>query len=148
MKSWKNVDEYIAAAPKEVRPKLEQVRAAIREVAQDAVESISYGMPFYSYKGEQGFKGRLVYFGLLKARIALYMRPENLEGHTGKVAKYMTTKSTLQFPLDEAVPVQLIKELVGDAMRRHAAEGRNSRSRGTRQGSGRAMEPVRAIAGT
>ena len=147
MKSWKNVDEYVAAA-KGVRPKLEQVRAAIREVAPDAVESISYGMPFYSYKGEQGFKGRLVYFGLLKARIALYMRPEDLEGHMDEVAKYMTTKSALQFPLDEAVPIRLIKELVGDAMRRHEAGGRNSRSTGTRQGSGRAMENVRAIAGT
>jgi len=148
MKSWKNVDEYIAAAPKDVRPKLEQVRKAIREVVPDALESVSYGMPFYSYKGEQGFKGRLVYFGLLKARIALYMRPQDLEGHMGEVARYMTTKSALQFPLDQAVPVSLIKELVGDAMRRRAAGGRNSRSTGTRHGSGRAMDPMRAVAGT
>jgi len=148
MKSWKNVDGYIAAAPKEVRPKLEQVRNAIREAAPDAVESISYGMPFYSYDGEQGFKGRLVYFGLLKARIALYMRPQDLEGHMGVVARYMTTKSALQFPLDEAVPVSLIKDLVGDAMRRHEAGRRDSRSTGTRQGSGRAMDPMRAVAGT
>ena len=148
MKSWKSVDEYMAAAPKEARPKLEQVRAAIREVAPDAVESISYGMPFYSYKGEQGFKGRLVYFGHLKARIALYMRPQDFEGHMDEVAEYMTIKSALQFPLDEAVPVRLIKELVGDAMRRHETGRRNSRTTGTRQGSGGAMETVRAIAGT
>jgi uncharacterized protein YdhG (YjbR/CyaY superfamily) len=148
VKSWKDVDEYIAVAPKEVRPKLKQVRAAIREVAPDAVESISYGMPFYSHKGEQGFKGRLVYFGLLKARIALYMRPEDLEGHIDEVARYMTAKSALQFPLDETVPVSLIKELVGDAVRRHEAGRRDSRSTGTRQGSGRAMDPMRTVAGT
>ncbi|TLX99039.1 MAG: DUF1801 domain-containing protein, partial [Thaumarchaeota archaeon] len=64
MKTWKSVDEYIAAARKEVQPKLREIRTAIREVAPDALESISYGMPFYSYKGEQGFKGRLCYFGL------------------------------------------------------------------------------------
>ncbi len=140
MKSWKSVDEYMAAAPKDVRPKLEQVRAAIREVAPDAVESISYGMPFYSYKGEQGFKGRLVYFGLLKARIAVYMRPQDLEEHMSEVSKYMTTKSALQFPLDEAVPVRLIKELVRDAMRRHEGGRQGGRT------TGRATDPVRAVA--
>ncbi len=140
MKSWKSVDEYMAAAPKDVRPKLEQVRAAIREVAPDAVESISYGMPFYSYKGEQGFKGRLVYFGLLKARIAVYMRPQDLEEHMSEVSKYMTTKSALQFPLDEAVPVRLIKELVRDAMRRHEGGRQGGRT------TGRVTDPVRAVA--
>jgi len=49
MKSWKNVDEYIAAAPKDAQLKLREVRAAIREAASDAVESISYSMPFYSF---------------------------------------------------------------------------------------------------
>jgi uncharacterized protein YdhG (YjbR/CyaY superfamily) len=143
MKSWKNVDEYIAAAPKEVRPKLEQVRKAIRQVAPDAVESISYGMPFYSYKGEQGFKGRLVYFGLLKGRIALYMRPQDL-GHMGEVAKYMTTKSALQFPLGETLPVPLIKKLVRSAIRRHGAGGD---TRGRNQGPAHVMDALRIVAG-
>ena len=70
MKPVKNVDEYITTARKDVQPKLRELRAAIKDVAPDAVESISYGMPFYSYKGEEGFKGRLVYFGLLKSKIA------------------------------------------------------------------------------
>jgi uncharacterized protein YdhG (YjbR/CyaY superfamily) len=144
MKSWKNVDEYIAGAPKEARPKLEQVRAAIREVAPDATESISYGMPFYSYKGEQGFKGRLVYFGLLKGRIALYMRPQDFEGHMSEVAKYMTTKSALHFPLGETLPVPLIKKLVRAAIRRHGAGGD---AMGRNQGSGLAMDPLRVVAG-
>jgi uncharacterized protein YdhG (YjbR/CyaY superfamily) len=144
MKSWKNVDEYIAAAPKEARPTLEQIRAAIREVAPDAAESISYGMPFYSYKGEQGFRGRLCYFGLLTERIAFYMRPQDLEGHMGEVARYMTTKSAIQFPLDEAVPFSLIKKLVRAAVERHEAGG-VSRATGGR-GSGRATQAVRAVA--
>jgi uncharacterized protein YdhG (YjbR/CyaY superfamily) len=86
MKSWKNVDEYIAAAPKEVRTKLEQVRAAIREVAPDAVEGISYGVPSYSHKGEQGIEGRLCYFGLVKSGIGFYLRPPVIEGHVGELA--------------------------------------------------------------
>ncbi len=70
-----NVDEYIAATPKQLQPKLREVRAAIRETAPDAIESISYGMPYYSYNGKSGIKARLCYFGLLKENIAFYLRP-------------------------------------------------------------------------
>ena len=121
MKRAKNVDEYIAAAVKEAQPKLRQVRAAIREVAPEAVESISYGIPFYSYKGEVGFKNRLVYFGLQKSRLVFYMRPQDLEEPVNALAEYKSTKSALWFPLDQAIPVSLIKKLVKNAMTRHEA---------------------------
>jgi uncharacterized protein YdhG (YjbR/CyaY superfamily) len=66
-KTPKDVDAYIAAAPKEVQGKLVELWAAIREVAPTVVERISYGMPYYDYKG------RLVYFRLAKAHIGLYI---------------------------------------------------------------------------
>jgi hypothetical protein len=43
----KSVDEYIAAQPEALRPKLEQVRAAIRRAVPEAVEGIGYRMPGY-----------------------------------------------------------------------------------------------------
>ena len=119
MKQSKSVDEYISSAPKEVQPKLKKIRTAIREIAPNAVESISYGMPFYSYQGEAGFKGRLVYFGLLKSSIALYMRPQDIEPYMNEVSGYKSTKSALQFPLDQAIPVALVKKLLREAMKRH-----------------------------
>ena len=64
-KAPKDVDEYIEGAPKEVQGKLKEFRAAIREVAPTAVERISYGMPYYDYKG------RLAYFSLAKKHIGL-----------------------------------------------------------------------------
>ena len=129
MKTWKSVDEYIAAARKEVQPKLREIRTAIREVAPDAVESISYGMPFYSYKGEQGFKGRLCYFGLLKTSIGLYLRPLVIAEHTDELTEYQTTKSALQSPLDKPIPVALIKKLVRDGIKRHEAGEDNLHAR-------------------
>ena len=126
MKQVSSVDEYIAAAPKEVQLKLKEIRAAIREAASDASESISYGMPFYSYKGEDGFKGRLVYFGLLKSSIALYMRPQDIEPHMKEVEEYKSTKSALQFPLDQAIPISLVRKLVSEAMKRHYADRKSS----------------------
>jgi len=47
----KGVDAYIAKAPKEVQNKLKEVRTAIKEAAPTAIESISYKMPYYNYKG-------------------------------------------------------------------------------------------------
>jgi uncharacterized protein YdhG (YjbR/CyaY superfamily) len=130
MKSWKNVDEYIAAAPKDLQSKLREVRAAIREAAPDAAESISYAMPFYTFKGETGYKARLCYFGLLKNRIAFYIRPMAMEGHLGEVAEYQTTKSALQFPLDRPVPVLLIKRLVREGIKKHTAGKDDSHRKG------------------
>jgi uncharacterized protein YdhG (YjbR/CyaY superfamily) len=60
MKHVKTVDEYIAQAPTEVQEKLQVLRATIKTTAPGAQERISYGMPYYHYKG------RLVYFQLWK----------------------------------------------------------------------------------
>jgi uncharacterized protein YdhG (YjbR/CyaY superfamily) len=113
----KNVDAYIAAAPKGVQQKPRQVRKAIKDVAPDTVESISYGMPFYSYKGTQGISRRLCYFGLLKANIGLYLRPPLIKEHMAELAEYATTKSALLFSLDRPMPVHLVKKIVAAQMK-------------------------------
>jgi uncharacterized protein YdhG (YjbR/CyaY superfamily) len=116
-KTPKDVDEYISAAPKEMQKKLREVRAAIKEAAPNANESISYGMPFYSYKGKQGVKGRLCYFGLQEAGIGFYLRPPVIDQYMDELAKYASTKSALRFPLDGPMPVPLIKKLVRARMK-------------------------------
>lgn len=115
-KAPKDVDEYIARAPKEVQEKLREIRVAIREAVPTAVESISYGMPFYDYKG------RLAWFGLAKAHIGLYLRPPVVDEHKNELANYETTKSTVRFPLDKKIPVPLIKKLVEARMKKNEAK--------------------------
>lgn len=102
----KDVDEYIALAPKEVQERLREVRVAIKEVAPEAEEKISYGMPYY------GYKGRLVYFAFAKNHIGLYIPPPIVEDHKSELTKYVTAKSTIQFPLNQTLPISLIKRLV------------------------------------
>jgi uncharacterized protein YdhG (YjbR/CyaY superfamily) len=109
------VDEYVAAAPKEVQEKLREVRAAILAAAPTARESISYGMAYYSYKG------RLAWFGLHTAHIGVYLRPPVLEEHKRELAGYQTTKSALHLPLDRKIPVALVKKLVKAAMKKNEA---------------------------
>ena len=113
----KNVDDYIAAAPKEVRGKLKELRAAIRKTAPKAKEKISYGMPYYSYEG------RLVYFRLAKSHIGLYVPSPVIEEHKAELKDYETAKATVRFPFDKKLPIMLIKKLIKARMKKNDARG-------------------------
>jgi len=45
------VDEYIANAPKETRPKLIELRSVIKSTIPQVKEEILWGYPFYKYHG-------------------------------------------------------------------------------------------------
>ncbi len=47
----KTVDAYLKAAPDNLRPRLVQLRKIVKTMVPDAEEGISYGMPYYKYKG-------------------------------------------------------------------------------------------------
>ena len=118
MKKTGNVDEYIDGAPKEVQEKLRQLRALILQVAPNAVERISYGMPFYEYRG------RLIYYGVAKNHIGLYIPPPVIEEHKNEIGPYYATKATLHLPFDEDLPNELIKMLVRAKMKKNEASTR------------------------
>jgi uncharacterized protein YdhG (YjbR/CyaY superfamily) len=107
----KNVDEYIAGMPKEIRHTLDKLRQIIKKAAPKAHERISYGMPFYEYRGT-GFKGRLVYFSVSKKYIAVYFAPTRAGKSLDRLKRYQVTKSSFHFSLDEAFPFQLIGDTV------------------------------------
>ncbi len=112
-KTSKDVDAYIARAPKEVQGKLRELRVAIKKAAPAAAERISYGMPYYAYKG------RLAYFALAKAHIGLYLPTPSIEEHKKELADYETFQATVRFPLDKKLPVALIKKLVKARMKKN-----------------------------
>src|SRR5438552_14338667 len=106
MKPAKNVDEYIAQTPKEVQEKLQELRAVIKSTAPGAEERISYGMPYYYYKG------RLVYFQLWPKHIGIYaLAKPVLEQYKGELDGYVMNKGSVRFPLDEELPVALIEKM-------------------------------------
>jgi uncharacterized protein YdhG (YjbR/CyaY superfamily) len=103
----RNVTDYIATAPKEIQAKLNQMRATIKEVAPDATEYISYGMPVFKY--EKPFIG----FAAMKNHIGLYpMSGSFVAAHEKELAGYTTSKGAIQLPLDKPIPVSLIKRIV------------------------------------
>ena len=111
----KNVDAYIASAPKEFQGKLKQLRRAIREAAPNADERISYGIPYY------GYKGRLAYFRLSLNHIGLYIPPPVIQEHKNELKGYETAKATVRIPLFKKLPVALVKKLVRARVKKNAA---------------------------
>lgn len=114
------VDEYIASAPKEVQGKLREIRKAIKEVAPATEEKMSYGMPYY------GYKGRLAYFAYTKNHIGFYVIPPTIEHHQEELKKYETSTATIRFPLDQELPITLIKKLVKVGVQRNEARHKKS----------------------
>ncbi len=108
----RDVDAYIASAPRNVQGKLREIRAAIRDVAPGATETTSYfQMPGYFYPGYD-YNGMFVWFGLQKSHLSLLLRPPTIQIHARELAGYSTTKAAVHLPLDGKTPVPLIKRLV------------------------------------
>jgi len=102
-----NIDEYIAGFPKEVHAILEQVRATIREVAPDAEEAISYGIPTFKLQ-----KTNMVHFAGFKNHIGFYATPTGHEAFQEELSGFKQGKGSVQFPLDGPMPWDLIARIV------------------------------------
>ena len=103
----KSVDEYIAAQPEAVRPKLEQVRSAIRRAVPEAVEGIGYRMPGYKLRGKA-----ILYFAGFKEHYSLFAASGTFFAALEDELKgYAVRKGTVQFPLTKPVPVKLISRI-------------------------------------
>ena len=107
----KNVADYIAGFPNDVQTTLKKIRLTIKKAAPQAVERISYGIPFYEYKGK-GTRGRLVYFAAFKKHISLFITPRDNEFISKKMKTYHVSKATYRFPLDKPFPFEALDETI------------------------------------
>jgi uncharacterized protein YdhG (YjbR/CyaY superfamily) len=99
-----DIDGYLAALPEAARATLAVLRATIRATAPEAVESISYGMPAFKYRGKP-----LAYFMAAKQHCALY-------GTAGGTKRFAPGE-----PLPEALVTALIQDRMADIEAKEAA---------------------------
>jgi uncharacterized protein YdhG (YjbR/CyaY superfamily) len=100
-----DIDAYLATVPEDARAALEDLRRTIKVIVPDAVESISYGVPTFKYRGRP-----LAYFGAAKNHCALYGM--NIEAHRDALAAYDTSKGTIRFQPNNPLPDALVQSLV------------------------------------
>ena len=102
------VASYMAALPPDARRALKQVRSVIRAVAPRAEEAFSYRIPGFRLD-DRG----LVWYAAFKNHYSLFPIGAAITRSLAKdVEGYETSKGTIRFPLDERVPVALVKKLV------------------------------------
>lgn len=101
-----NIDEYIGGFPNDVQEVLENVRMTIHKAAPDAKEKISYSMPAFEQNGI------VVYFVAFKNHIGLYALPSGHSAFKEALSKYKSGKGSVQFPLHQPMPFDLITKIV------------------------------------
>lgn len=112
-RTFTDVDDYVANASVAAREKLTLVRSLVRRTAPQAEETISYNMPYYKYHGP------LVGFAAYKNHVSLFGAfPENLKE---ELSNYKTGRGSVQFPLDDPLPEELIKKIVRAHLRMNEA---------------------------
>ena len=110
----RNIDEYIAGFPEDIRMRLEAIRTAIRNAAPEAAETIKYAMPTFT------LNGNLVHFAAYKNHIGFYPAPNGIEAFKKELSDYEGTKASIHFPLDSQPPLSLISKIVKFRVRKNS----------------------------
>jgi uncharacterized protein YdhG (YjbR/CyaY superfamily) len=111
------VEQYIAAFPQATQKILKQVRKAIKQAAEGTDESISYGIPTYKLNGSP-----VVYFAGYAGHIGFYATPTGHKEFESDLAVYKQGKGSVQFPINEPMPIELITKIVLFRMKEVAAQ--------------------------
>ncbi len=115
-----SVKAYIGSFPEATQQVLLQVQTCIREqLPKDAIECISYGMPAYKTHGLP-----LVYFAAYTHHIGFYATPTGHEAFAKQLSKYKQGKGSVQFPIDEPMPLGLIKKIVLFRLKENKAQAK------------------------
>jgi uncharacterized protein YdhG (YjbR/CyaY superfamily) len=104
--SVNTIDEYIAGFPGAVQVLLEQVRTTISKAAPSAEEAIKYQVPTFT------LNGNLVHFAAFKNHIGFYPGPSGIKEFQDVLSSYKGAKGSVQFPLDQPIPLSLISKIV------------------------------------
>ncbi len=119
-----SIDDYIAGFSEEIQDLLRAIRKGVSESAPDAREAISYQMPTFK------LNGILVHFAAFKNHIGFYPTPSGITAFQEELSPYKTSKGAIQFPLDQPLPLELIRKIVQFRVRENL--GKNSRTKKAR----------------
>jgi uncharacterized protein YdhG (YjbR/CyaY superfamily) len=105
--TFKNIDDYIKTFPESTQKILQKIRNLIQTTSPDAVEVISYQMPTFKFNDKV-----LVHFAAYPHHIGLYATPTGHKQFAEELSKYKQGKGSVQFPIDQEIPYDLIEKIV------------------------------------
>jgi uncharacterized protein YdhG (YjbR/CyaY superfamily) len=105
-RQFQTIDEYIGTFPEAVQHILNELRQTIKEAAPEAQETINYQIPTFT------LNGNLVHFAAFEKHIGFYPTPSGMEAFKQELSRYKGAKGSVQFPIDEPLPLPLIRRIV------------------------------------
>lgn len=111
-----SIDEYIAGFPAETQKVLAELRALIKSCAPGATETISYAIPTFDLNGRH-----LVHFAGYARHVGFYPIPSGLEAFRDELKPYKQGRGSVQFPLGQPLPTDLIRRIVEFRVHENAA---------------------------
>ena len=113
-----SIDVYLEGVPAGQRVALRGLRETILDVAPDAVECLSYGMPAFRVKGKV-----ICYFAAAKGWCAFY--PGGLvDAFAAELGDFSTSKGTIRFQPDKPIPDPLLRRIIADCVVRAGVRAR------------------------
>lgn len=106
-KKFKTVDEYLSTLPENVKGLLLIVRELIQKSVPKAEELISYNIPAFKLNDIN-----LIYFAGWKEHISIYPIPTGDTAFQKAISSYQGGKGTLKFPINNPLPISLIKKII------------------------------------
>lgn len=99
------VDEYIAQAPIATQDKLKELRACLQKAAPHAKEILKWGKP--------AFEAEYILFVYAASanHVSLHPTLQVITEFKDALKDYKTSDNTVQFPLDKALPLELITRM-------------------------------------
>lgn len=103
---FSTVEEYLAAFPENIQSRLQQIRQVIKANAPEAEELISYNIPAFR------LHGMLIFYSAYTNHISISIPPSKVyEVFKNELSVYKVSKSAIQLPLNQPIPLELIGEM-------------------------------------
>jgi uncharacterized protein YdhG (YjbR/CyaY superfamily) len=107
---YQTIEENHIAFSGEALARMKQLRKLIKEIAPEAKELISYQIPAFKIAD----RAYLIYYCAFTKHISLSSPWSSafLQAFASELLSYKVSKSVIQFPLNEAFPVDLIRRMI------------------------------------
>ncbi|MCB1138463.1 MAG: TIGR02206 family membrane protein [Leptospiraceae bacterium] len=110
-KSFASVTDYIQNQSEAVRGALEKLRQCILKAVPEARELFNYGIPAFALK-KDGKRDDQVMIAGYERHVGFYPHPSAIEHFKEELAGYKTGKGSVQFPLNQPIPEELVMRMV------------------------------------
>jgi len=104
--TYSSIDEYINSFPVLTQDRLSELRNLIKNLVPEAKEKISYQMSAFT------LNGMLLYFAGYAKHIGFYPGASTIMAFMDELTTYKTSKGTVQFPLNQPLPMELITRMI------------------------------------